>query len=95
MNPGLIAAPSIPVHGLADPTRGELIGGLGKRMRRQVLVVRRTVVAGVGEDVQAGGVCQALEQPDIASDVGRCALEHGFTPKLANLHEMRERDLEA
>jgi hypothetical protein len=74
--------------------RGELIGGLGKRMRRQVLVVRRTVVAGVGEDVQAGGVCQALEQPDIASDVGRCALEHAFTPKLANLHEMRERDLE-
>ena len=82
------------VLGLADPARGELIRGLGERVTRQVLVVRRTVVAGVGEDVQAGCVGQALEQPDVAPDVGRCALEHGCTAKLADLHEMREGDLE-
>jgi hypothetical protein len=38
---------------LPDPSRRELLGGFDERMRRQVLVLRRPVIASVRQDVDA------------------------------------------
>ena len=53
--------------GLANPARGELLRGLGEGVRRQVLVVRRAVVAGVRQDVDARRLDSRLQQPRIAA----------------------------
>ena len=75
---------------LAHPSGGELLGGLVERVRREVLVVRRAVVAGVRQDVEPRGRGQPAQQPRIAPEVGRRALDQRVTSQPPDLLQVRQ-----
>ena len=74
-----------------DPPRGQLLRALCPGMRRHELVVRRAVVAGVRQDVQAGRVRQPLQEQRIASQVGRRALDQRAAAQRVSLLQVRQR----
>ena len=79
---------------LADPARRELLRCLGERVRRQVLVLVGAVVAGVREDVQARRLGEPPQQPRIAAQIGRRALDQRRAAVRLRLPEERQRPRE-
>ncbi len=74
-----------------NPPRGQLLRALCPGMRRHELVVRRAVVAGVRQDVEAGRVRQPLQEQRIAPQVGRRALDQRAAAQRVSLLQVRQR----
>ena len=73
------------VAGLRRPAVGELPRGLRVGVPRHRDVVRRAVVAGVRDDVQAARLRQAAQQQRVAAEVGGRALEERAAAPLPQL----------
>jgi hypothetical protein len=71
LDPGVVDA----AFALADPSRRELFSGFVERVGREVLVVRRPVIAGVRQDVELRCLGQPPQQPRVAAEVCRRALD--------------------
>jgi len=75
---------------LAYPSRGYLFSGLVERMRREVLVLRGPVIARVRQDMDLRRLGQSSQQPWIAAQVGRRALDQRFASQLPGLLQVRQ-----
>ena len=71
MNPGRMPVPSIPSRHSAVQRSASLLRALLERVRGQVLVLGRAVVAGVGDDVQAARLGEPHQQRGVAAQPGR------------------------
>jgi hypothetical protein len=75
---------------LFRPARGELFGGLGVGVGRQVIATAGAVIAGVGEQAQPRRFGEAEEELRVAAEVGWRALDEGPEAELAQAAQVRQ-----
>ena len=90
MKPGLIAVPSMPSFGFANPARRELLGAFRERERRHVLVVRRAVEPVFDRMRTPDASDSRFNSTRIASEKRGRALDERLASELAHLLQMRQ-----
>ena len=89
------ARPLDPVAPLRRPALGEPRCALFERMRGQVLVLGRAVVARIGDDVQPARFREAHQQHGVAAQPGGGAFDERARPPRLQGQQMREGDAES
>src|SRR5262245_60423994 len=79
---------------LARPAAGQLRGALFISVRRNEGVLTRAVIAGVGDDVQAGGGGEPVENRNVSPQPGRSAIDERAAAQLRRALHARQRRCE-